>query len=174
MCFLGICFLRWKFMFRSRLFFGCAGSSLLHLCFLWWWRGAVGLSLQSLLLLMEHGLWSVTASVVVAYGLNCPEAYGISVPGQEWNPCPLHWEVDSYHWTTRKVLCLFFFLCCCLSLSFNTINEVMWRVIKEVFCCWCIFRKGITLMDILFPIPFFFFSFLDMYSRNCLSSLSLF
>ena len=34
------------------------------------------------------------ASVVVAHGLSCPVAYGISLD-QGWNLCPLHWQVDS-------------------------------------------------------------------------------
>ena len=33
--------------------------------------------------------------VVVAYGLMCPSARGIS-PDQGSNRCPLHWQVDSY------------------------------------------------------------------------------
>ena len=74
----------------------------------------------------------------------------------------------------KSSLSLFFFVCCCLSLSFNTINEVMWKIIKKVFCCLHIFRTGISLMDILFPTPFFFLFSGGMYSRNCLSSLGLF
>ena len=37
----------------------------------------------------------VAALVVAAHGLSCPAAYGI-FRDQESNPCPLHWQVDSY------------------------------------------------------------------------------
>ena len=33
--------------------------------------------------------------VVVAFGLSCSEACGI-FPDLGSNPCPLHWQVDSY------------------------------------------------------------------------------
>ena len=35
------------------------------------------------------------SSVVVAHGLRCSAACGI-FPDQGLNPCPLHWQVDSY------------------------------------------------------------------------------
>ena len=35
------------------------------------------------------------ASVVVAHGLSCSQACGIFLD-QESNPCPLHWQADSY------------------------------------------------------------------------------
>ena len=38
-------------------------------------------------------LWS-TGSVVVAHRLSCSKVCGI-FPDQEWNPCLLHWQVDS-------------------------------------------------------------------------------
>ena len=38
-------------------------------------------------------LWG-SGSVVVTPGLSYPAACGI-VPEQGWNPCPLHWQVDS-------------------------------------------------------------------------------
>ena len=34
-------------------------------------------------------------SVIMGHGLSCSEAGGI-LPDQGWNPCPLHWQVDSY------------------------------------------------------------------------------
>ena len=40
-----------------------------------------------------HGLQS-TGSVVVAHGLSCSTACGIFLD-QGFNPCPLHWQVDS-------------------------------------------------------------------------------
>ena len=42
---------------------------------------------------VARGLQS-TGSVVVAHGLSCSAACGI-FPDQGWNPCPLHWQVDS-------------------------------------------------------------------------------
>ena len=38
-------------------------------------------------------MWSM-GSVAVAHRLSCSAAYGI-FPEQGWNPCPLHWQVDS-------------------------------------------------------------------------------
>ena len=35
-----------------------------------------------------------TGSVVVTQGLSCSSASGIFLD-QGWNPCPLHWQVDS-------------------------------------------------------------------------------
>ena len=64
-------------------------------------------------LLAEHGFWArglqylehmcsavsvprpwSSGSVVVAHGFSCSSACGIS-PDQGWNPCLLHWQVDS-------------------------------------------------------------------------------
>ena len=51
---------------------------------------------------MVHGLLIVVvslaeawASVVEAHGLSCFAACGI-FPDQGSNPCPLHWQADSY------------------------------------------------------------------------------
>ena len=44
--------------------------------------------------LVDHGL-SSAGSVVVACGLSCSEACGIFLD-QGSNPCPLHWQADSY------------------------------------------------------------------------------
>ena len=38
---------------------------------------------------------SQARAVVVVHGLSCPTACG-SFPGQGLNPCPLHWQSDSY------------------------------------------------------------------------------
>ena len=53
--------------------------------------------------LVEHGLqarrlqqlWCVGSVAVVAHGLSCSTACGI-FPDQGSNPCPLHWQADSY------------------------------------------------------------------------------
>ena len=45
-------------------------------------------------------------SVVVAHGFTYPEACGI-FQNQGSNPCPLHWQADSYPQTTREVLFIF-------------------------------------------------------------------
>lgn len=42
------------------------------------------------------------ASVAVACGFSCAEEYGI-FPDQRSNPCLMHWQVNSIHWTTREV-----------------------------------------------------------------------
>ena len=55
---------------------------------------AHGLLLVVASLIVEHGS-RCSSSVVVARGLSCPVAYGI-FPDQGVNPCPLHWQVDSY------------------------------------------------------------------------------
>ena len=44
--------------------------------------------------LVEHRLWGVGASVIVAHGLSCPLACGI-LSDEGSNPCPLHWRVES-------------------------------------------------------------------------------
>ena len=54
----------------------------------------VGFSLWWLLLLWRMGS-RVRASVVVAHRLSCPAACGI-FPDQGSNPCPLHWQAESY------------------------------------------------------------------------------
>ena len=54
-------------------------------CWLW----CVGFSLWGLLLLQSTG------SVVVAHGCGCSAACGI-FPDQGLNPCPLHWQADSW------------------------------------------------------------------------------
>ena len=45
---------------------------------------------------------SMRASVVMAYGLNCPTACRI-FPEQGSNPCRLDWQADPNHWTAREV-----------------------------------------------------------------------
>ena len=44
----------------------------------------------------------VQASVVVAHGLSCSAACGI-FPDQGSNPCPLHWQADSFFFFKRCV-----------------------------------------------------------------------
>ena len=53
-----------------------------------------GFSLWWLSLLWSTGS-SVWASVVVARGLSCSTVRGI-LPDQGSNPCPLHWQADSF------------------------------------------------------------------------------
>ena len=45
-------------------------------------------------LVVEHRLWGLRASVMMAHGLRCSRASGI-FPDQGWNPCLLHWQWDS-------------------------------------------------------------------------------
>ena len=46
-------------------------------------------------IVVAHRPWSVRASAVVVHGLTRSVAYGL-LPDQRLNPCPLHWQVDSY------------------------------------------------------------------------------
>ena len=94
------------------LMFGCAGSSLMQGTSLIVVRGATvhcsaqpshcsgfsccraqALGVQALEA-AACGLWRV-GSVVEAHRLNCSLVRGI-FPDKELNPCPLHWQVDSY------------------------------------------------------------------------------
>ena len=85
-----------KFFFAC---FWCAGSSLLHLGFLYLcgagatlrcsvWTYCSGFSCRGQAL-------GERASVGVAHQLSGSEALGI-IPGQGSNPCPPHWQVASY------------------------------------------------------------------------------
>ena len=49
-------------------------------------------------------------SVVVAHGLSCSAACGI-FPDQGSNPCPLHWQVDSFFFFNLFILFIFIFGC---------------------------------------------------------------
>ena len=53
-----------------------------------------GLLISGASLVAEPRLWSM-GSVVVAHGFRGSLACGI-FPGQGSNPCPIHWQVDSY------------------------------------------------------------------------------
>ena len=61
----------------------------------------LGLRIVVASLVVEHGLQRAWASVVVVHGLSCPVTCGIFLD-QGLNPCPLPWQADSQHWTTRK------------------------------------------------------------------------
>ena len=81
------------------IYFGCAGSPLLHTGLLQRWRVwllsgcSAGFSLWWLLLLPGRDSGHV-GSVAAAHGLSCPTACG-TFPDQGSNPCPLHWQVES-------------------------------------------------------------------------------
>ena len=45
-------------------------------------------------LVVEHRLWGAQSSVVVVHRSSCPAACGIFL-AQGWNPCLLHWQLDS-------------------------------------------------------------------------------
>ena len=115
--------------------FGCSGSSLLHAGSLVVSRGCLqlrctGFAQRRLVLLWSldsrvhrlQQLWprgslvvvqgpqSAKASVIMAHGLSSSKACEI-FPDQRSNPCPLHWQADSYplcHQGTPA--CRFFFL----------------------------------------------------------------
>ena len=53
------------------------------------------------------GTWALgtQALMVISQRHSCPSACGI-LPGQGWNPCSLHWQMDSYplyHWESPKM-----------------------------------------------------------------------
>ena len=111
--------------------YGCAGSLLLYMGFLYLQRGGYSLVVMHRLLMWGFFCGGaqalcVQASVVVALGLSCSLACGL-FPDQGLNLCPLNWQADSYpscgilvpwpgikprpstvrawspnHWTTRK------------------------------------------------------------------------
>ena len=62
-------------------------------------QGSLFTVVQGLLIVVaspvaEHRLQTM-GSVVVAHKLRCPKACGV-FPHQGSNPCPLHWQPDSY------------------------------------------------------------------------------
>ena len=75
----------------SSSFSGCTGSLLLPVDFL---QAGTALHWAAQAFLTEEHRFQSTGSVVVAHGLSGCEASGI-LPDQGWNPCPLHWQVDS-------------------------------------------------------------------------------
>ena len=88
--------------------YGCAESSLLWEVFLWSLGAEAALFCCvpsshcrgfSCCKAQAVSMW---ASVVVAYGLNCPTACQI-FPEQGSNPCRLDWQADPNHWTAREV-----------------------------------------------------------------------
>lgn len=91
--------------------FGCARSSLLCMSFLLIgvsgvnslsWSGS-GFSLWGLLSLPSMGSRCAFTSVVVAYGLSCPEAGGIFL-GWDQTRVPFISRQNLNHWTARKAL----------------------------------------------------------------------
>ena len=115
-----IFFLVWNRLYAIYLFlklinllisFGCVGSSLLHAGFLQlrWagatlWCGAQASHCSGFSCCRARAL-GMRASVIVAHGLNCYKACGI-FPDQGSNPCPLHWQVDSFFF-----FLIYFWLC---------------------------------------------------------------
>ena len=45
----------------------------------------------------------------MVHGLSCPATCGI-FPDKSWNPCPLHWQVDSFFFFNFNYACLYFFI----------------------------------------------------------------
>ena len=98
-------------IFEKIIFFGCTGSPLLCVGFLWLWPAGVTLhcDVQAShcggFLLRSTGsrrtdfsscsLQALELRVVVVCWLGCAVACGI-FPNQGLNPCPLHWQADSY------------------------------------------------------------------------------
>ena len=87
-------------LIHELIFFGCTGSSLLSADFLWLWRARATLRYGAQASRWSGfsccGAWALEwASVVVVHGFSCSTARGIFLD-QGLNPCPLHWQADSY------------------------------------------------------------------------------
>ena len=77
-------------------------------------------------------------SVVVARRLRCPSACRIFLE-QGSNPCPMHWQVDSYHCTTRELpfigfCCKPFASTCCVAGTILALGRSMWPILKKWYC----------------------------------------
>ena len=77
-------------------------------------------------------------SVVVARRLRCPAACRIFLE-QGSNPCPMHWQVDSYHCTTRELpfigfCCKPFASTCCVAGTILALGRSMWPILKKWYC----------------------------------------
>ena len=81
----------------------------LYFLLLWVFIAVRGLLIAVASLIAEHG---AQASVVVAHGLRCSVACGIC-PGQGSNPCPLHWQADSFFFFFFYLVLAALGLCCC-------------------------------------------------------------
>ena len=88
----------WSFFFYVfyLLIFGCTGSLLLGTGFLQLQRvGGFYLQCTCFSCCRAQSLIIIWLSVVAAHRLSCSTACEI-FPGQGSNPCPLHWQADSY------------------------------------------------------------------------------
>ena len=95
------------------------------LCWVVWTSRCGGFPLWWLLI-VEHGLQGAQAPVVVAHGLSCLAACGIS-PDWESDPCPLHCQVDSL------LLSHYLFLACDI---FPT-DLTWWQSASHTQGLWC-------------------------------------
>ena len=70
-------------------------------------QGLLFVGVQGLLLFWGTGSRHavIVGSVIVAHGLSCSTACGI-ILDQELNPCPLHWQADSYPLCHKRKYCL--------------------------------------------------------------------
>ena len=95
---------------------GCTWSSLLCMGFLFL-QGLLSCSASLVAKHRLYGMWALvvrhSGSVLVGHGLSCSMACGI-FPDRESNPCPLHWQADSYppyhqgsprHHPLKKLVC---------------------------------------------------------------------
>ena len=73
--------------------------------------GALALGIRASVV-VARGLHS-TGSLVVVHGVSCSAARGI-FPNQGSNPCPLHWQADSFF------VCLFCFVFCFVFCFWNS------------------------------------------------------
>ena len=125
-----MCVARWKISIQISPFYflffkGRAGPQLFRValglrCCAWAFSPCRGYSSCGASLVAKHrlyGMWALvvrhSGSVVVGHGLSCSMACGI-FPDRESNPCPLHWQADSYppyhqgsprHHPFKKLVC---------------------------------------------------------------------
>jgi len=126
----------------------CAGFSL-------WWLLILAASLVA-----EHGLQGMqasgvghTGSTTVAHGLNCSTASGIFLG---LNPCPLHWQLDSYPLCHQQSPAVFWFLTqhflwpychSSFSISILILNSYQLSIL---FSCQQWFRRDVCCFSFLF------------------------
>ena len=88
-----------------------------------------------------------TGSVVVAHGLSCSMACGI-FPDQGLNPCPLHWQADSYplrhqgsgtqYLNISKTPYLIFVITILSIQCFSEINEEFYSQVQIYICIYAL------------------------------------
>ena len=128
-----------KFLFVYFLFLAVLGLQ----CFVWAFSSSgegssslfwcTGFSLQWLLLLQSIGC---LGSIVAVHALSCFEACGI-FPDQGWNPCLLHWQVDSYPLCHQGSPIQVFLSCGSIVCIVYNITYIYWWLSDKESACQC-------------------------------------